>query len=114
MTRDDLRDWCLQMPGAVEEFPFGDNTAVFKIAGKMFALSPIETDQPKVSVKCDPDLGVQLRESYEAIGFAYHLNKQHWVSVDLDGDAPDPMIRDLVEDSYDLVRPKRARKGAAS
>lgn len=97
------------MPGAVEEFPFGENTAVFKIAGKMFALSPVKTDEPKVSVKCDPDLATQLRESYDAIGFAYHLNKRHWIQIALRGDAPATMVRDLVEDSYDLVKPKRRR-----
>jgi predicted DNA-binding protein (MmcQ/YjbR family) len=107
VTREELREWCLSMPGAVEEFPFGDNMAVFKTGGKMFALSPIETDRPKVSVKCEPDLAAQLRESYEAIGFAYHLNKRHWISVELAGDVPDRMIRDLVEDSCDLVRPRR-------
>lgn len=99
------------MPGSVEEYPFGPNTAVFKIAGKMFALSPVETEVPKVSVKCEPELGTQLRESYDAIGFAYHLNKRHWVSVELTGDAPDAMIRDLVEDSFDLVRPRSRRAG---
>ena len=98
------------MPGAVEEFPFGPNTAVFKVAGKMFALSPVETDVPVVSVKCEPDLATQLRESYEAIGLAYHLNKRHWISVQLAADAPEAMIRDLVEDSFDLVRPRRAAK----
>src|SRR4051794_18713169 len=97
------------MPGAVEEFPFGPNTAVFKVGGKMFALSPVETDVPKVSVKCDPDLATQLRESYDSIGFAYHLNKRHWIAVELAGDAPDQMIRDLVEDSCDLVRPRPRR-----
>jgi len=97
------------MAGSVEEFPFGPNTAVFKVAGKMFALAPVETDVPKVSVKCEPDLATQLRQSYDAIGFAYHLNKRHWISIDLAGDAPDGMIRDLVEDSFDLVRPRRRR-----
>lgn len=107
MTRAQLVKWCLSMPGAVEEFPFGENTAVFKVAGRMFALSPVKTDVPKVSLKVDPDLGTQLRESYVGIGFAYHLNKRHWIEVALAKDVPAKMIRDLVEDSYDLVKPKR-------
>jgi predicted DNA-binding protein (MmcQ/YjbR family) len=107
VTGDELRDWCLSMPGAVEEFPFSPGTSVFKVAGKVFALSRL-TDAPlKVSLKCEPLLGESLRASYEAIVPGYHLNKKHWLTITLGEDAGDHMIMDLVQDSYDLVKPKR-------
>lgn len=107
MTAGELRDWCLSMPGAVEEFPFGDEWSVFKIAGKIFALAPLGAEPLRVSVKCDPPLGESLRDSYDSIVPGYHLNKRHWLTITLNGDAGDDMVRDLVQDSYDLVKPRR-------
>jgi predicted DNA-binding protein (MmcQ/YjbR family) len=98
-----LRAWCLEQPGAVEEFPFGPEHSVFKVSGKMFALSALERDPLEVSVKCDPDLAVALRNSYDAIRPGYHLNKRHWNTVTVDGRLEDRLVRDLIEDSYDLV-----------
>jgi len=101
---EELRDWCLQMPGASETFPFNPETSVFKVGGKIFALSALGADQLKVSVKCDPEVGEGLRATHESIVPGYHLNKRHWITVTLGGDAPDDAVRDLIEDSYDLVR----------
>ena len=98
-----LRSWCLRQPGAVEEFPFGPEHSVFKVAGKIFALSALERAPLEVSVKCEPELAEALRRSYRAIRPGYHLNKRHWNTVTLDGSLEDQMVRDLVEDSYDLV-----------
>jgi predicted DNA-binding protein (MmcQ/YjbR family) len=98
-----LRSWCLEQAGAGEEFPFGPEHSVFKVAGKMFALSALERTPLQVSVKCEPDLALQLRASYPAIRPGYHLNKRHWNTVTLDGSLPDQLVRDLIEDSYDLV-----------
>ncbi len=98
-----LRAWCLQQPGAIEEFPFGPEHSVFKVAGKMFALSALERTPLEVSVKCEPELAVALRASYRAIRPGYHLNKRHWNTVTLDGSLSDRLVCDLVEDSYDLV-----------
>jgi predicted DNA-binding protein (MmcQ/YjbR family) len=109
---DALREWCLSMPGAVETFPFAPGVSVFKIAGKVFALSRLRGEPLTVSVKCDPTLAESLRASYDAIVPGYHLNKRHWITITLDGDAPDPMVCDLVQDSYDLVRPRRPRSAA--
>ncbi|MDX6474761.1 MAG: hypothetical protein QOH95_272, partial [Gaiellaceae bacterium] len=109
----ELRRWCLAQTGAVEDFPFGPEHSVFKVGGKLFAISMLESTPLEVSAKCEPDLAVQLRDSYEAIRPGYHLNKRHWNTVTLDGSVPDTIIRDLVEDSYDLVvsaLPKRTRK----
>jgi predicted DNA-binding protein (MmcQ/YjbR family) len=98
-----LRAWCLRQPGATEEFPFGPERSVFKVAGKMFALSALERTPLEVSVKCEPELAVALRSSYRAIRPGYHLNKRHWNTITLDGSLSDRLVCDLVEDSYDLV-----------
>jgi predicted DNA-binding protein (MmcQ/YjbR family) len=98
-----LRAWCLRQPGASEEFPFGPETSVFKVGGKMFALSALERTPLEVSVKCEPELAVALRRGYRAIRPGYHLNKRHWNTITLDGSLSDRLVRDLVEDSYDLV-----------
>jgi predicted DNA-binding protein (MmcQ/YjbR family) len=105
VTADELRDWCLSMPGAIEDFPFVPGVSVFKVGGKMFALTALAAEPLTVSVKCDPVLAESLRDSYRSIVPGYHLNKRHWVTVTINDDAHDDMVRDLVQDSYDLVRP---------
>ncbi len=112
MSPDQLRAAFLSFAGAEETFPFGPRTSVFKVAGKMFALSQLGAESLRVSVKCEPELAIQLRDTYAAIRPGYHLNKRHWNTVTLDGSLPDKLVRDLVEDSYDLVvsaLPKRTR-----
>jgi len=111
---EDLRDLCLSFPGSEETFPFGSETSVFKVAGKMFALSRLAGEPLSVSVKCEPALAEQLRAAHAAIAPGYHLNKRHWNTVTLDGSLPDSMVHDLVEDSYDLVvsaLPRARRRG---
>jgi predicted DNA-binding protein (MmcQ/YjbR family) len=78
MTPHELRALCLGFPGAREDFPFGEATSVFKVAGKMFALSALAGNPLCVSLKCDPELAVQLRRTYSAVVPGYHLNKRHW------------------------------------
>ena len=99
----ELRDLCLSFPGAAETFPFGPETSVFRVAGKMFALSALARSPLSVSLKCEPAVAEQLREMHSAVLPGYHLNKRHWNTVILDGSLPDRMVRDMVEDSYDLV-----------
>jgi predicted DNA-binding protein (MmcQ/YjbR family) len=113
MDAAELRRWCLAQSGASETFPFGPDHSVFKVAGKMFALSALDRTPLEVSAKCEPDLAVQLRDSYSAIRPGYHLNKRHWNTITLDGSLSDQVVRDLIEDSYDLVvsaLPKRTRE----
>jgi predicted DNA-binding protein (MmcQ/YjbR family) len=98
-----LRAWCLEQPGAIEDFPFGPEHSVFKVGGKIFAISALEREPLEVSVKCEPELAVALRDSYPAIRPGYHLNKRHWNTVHLDGKLPDSMVEQMVEDSYDLI-----------
>ena len=103
MDATELRAWCIRQVGAIEDFPFGPEVSVFKVAGKMFALSALGRTPLEVSVKCEPGLAVSLRQTYPAIRPGYHLNKRHWNTVTLDGSLPDRLVRDLIEDSYDLV-----------
>jgi predicted DNA-binding protein (MmcQ/YjbR family) len=98
-----LRDLCLALPGSQETFPFGPETSVFKVAGKMFALSRSNALPLTVSLKCEPVLAEQLRAAHAAITAGYHLNKRHWNTVTIDGSLPQRMIADMIEDSYDLV-----------
>jgi predicted DNA-binding protein (MmcQ/YjbR family) len=99
----ELRKHCLALPGAAETFPFAPGTSVFKVEGKMFALSALTRSPLSVSLKCEPALAEQLRQMHAAVLPGYHLNKKHWNTVIIDGSLPDRMIRDMVEDSYDLV-----------
>ncbi|HEX4034872.1 MAG TPA: MmcQ/YjbR family DNA-binding protein [Solirubrobacteraceae bacterium] len=103
MSPDRLRRHCLSFPGAEETFPFGSDTSVFKVAGKMFALSQLGADELRVSVKCEPSLAEQLRAAYPEVVPGYHLNKRHWNTVVVDGELPAQTIEDMIEDSYDLV-----------
>ena len=101
MSPDQLRSTCLALPDAVEERPFTDPDVVtFKVGGKIFAITRFEGT---VSLKCDPDLAEQLRQTYSEIRPGYHLNKRHWNTISLDGSLADDMVRSLIEDSYALI-----------
>jgi predicted DNA-binding protein (MmcQ/YjbR family) len=103
LTADQLRRRCLDLPGTTEEFPFRPGLSVFKVSGKVFALTPLEDRPLRVSLKCEPALAEQLRDTYSAIRPGYHLNKRHWNTVNVDGSLPDRLVLDMIEDSYDLV-----------
>jgi len=109
-----LRRRCLALPGSEETFPFGPLTSVFKVSGKMFALSQLGSDPLRVSLKCDPALARGLREAHAGILPGYHLNKRHWNTVVLDGSLPEAMVRDMIEDSYDLVVSKLPRSARSA
>jgi len=103
VTAAALRRICLAQPGAVEGFPFGPETSVFKVDGKMFALAQLKRKPLQVSVKCEPELGEQLRGTYAEIEPGYHLNKRHWLTVTCGGSAEDELVRELIAGSHDLV-----------
>ena len=110
VDRDQAAGWARSLPAAVEEFPFGPQAAVFKVGAKMFALVP--TDQQSVTVKVDPVDGVALRSQFAAITAGYHMNKRHWVTIDLGADDQLVPVEDLIEESYLLVAtslPKKLR-----
>jgi predicted DNA-binding protein (MmcQ/YjbR family) len=101
--RDRVIANCLAKPAATEDYPFGDDVAVFKVAGRMFALVPLGPPPGSVSLKCDPDLAAGLRARYTAVTPGYHLNKRHWNTVALDGSVPDEELREMIDHSYELV-----------
>jgi predicted DNA-binding protein (MmcQ/YjbR family) len=105
-----LREQCLAFPGAVETFPFGAENSVFKVEGKVFALSRLDAEPLRISLKCEPGLAEQLRKAHAAVIPGYHLNKRHWNTVILDGSLPDETVADMIEDSYDLVVSALPRK----
>lgn len=97
-----LRGHCLTKVGSSESYPFGPDVAVFKVAGRIFAICSV--DEPlQVSVKCDPEIAPVLRDTYAAVRPGYHLNKRHWNTVVVDGSIPDAVLTEFVDDSYDLV-----------
>ncbi|MFF4396764.1 MmcQ/YjbR family DNA-binding protein [Streptomyces sp. NPDC001480] len=104
MTPKELRAFCLSFNAAVEDFPFNPEISVFKVLGKMFALSWLDDRPLKVNLKCDPEDAVRLRTEHEGlIAPGYHMNKRHWNTVTVEGELPDRLVRELIEDSYDLV-----------
>lgn len=114
MNRDDVLTFCSRLPGAVEDYPFGDEVAVFKAGGRMFALIMLEGSPGFVNLKCDPELARELRAQYPAVRPGYHASKRHWNSVDLDGSVDDEALEEMIQHSYDLVvsrlpRGQRAR-----
>jgi predicted DNA-binding protein (MmcQ/YjbR family) len=109
MDPAELRAHCLSFAGAEETFPFGPRTSVFKVAGKMFALSALDDESLRVSLKCEPVLAEALRQTHAAVIPGYHLNKKNWNTVIIDGSLPDTAIRDMIEDSYDIVVSKLSR-----
>jgi predicted DNA-binding protein (MmcQ/YjbR family) len=110
---DSLRDRviaaCSAKPGSVEDYPFGDEVAVFKVAGKMFAPVTLGPAPGSVSLRCDPDLAAGLRRRYAAITAGYHLSKRHWNTVTLDGSVPEGELLDLIDHSYALVATRLPR-----
>jgi predicted DNA-binding protein (MmcQ/YjbR family) len=103
VTPGELRDYLLSFTGAEETFPFNPETSVFKVGGKMFALSRLGEESLRVSLKCEPRLAEALREAHAAVIPGYHLNKRHWNTVILDGSLSEEVVREMIEDSYDLV-----------
>ena len=109
MNIEEYREYCMAKPGVTEEFPFDQQTLVFKVMGKMFALCDVDLFQ-SVNLKCDPDKAVELRERYEGVNPGYHMSKKHWNTVEMDGSIPDNLFREWIDDSYNLVVAKLPRK----
>ena len=117
MTRDEVLAICLNLPAAEETYPFGDEVAVIKVGGKMFALVALFGEPGFVNLKCDSTQALELREMYPGIRPGYHQNKRHWNTVDLDGSVEDDVVRGLIADSYHLVvakLPRSIREGLAT
>jgi Uncharacterized protein conserved in bacteria len=109
MNIEDFRQYCISKKGVTEEFPFDEVTLVFKVMGKMFALTDLEGDFT-INLKCDPELAIELRERYPAVIPGYHMNKKLWNTVVIDGSIPDKLIYEWVDHSYSQVVDKLPKK----
>lgn len=111
MNIEELREHCLLKPGVTEEFPFDEETLVFKVMGKMFALTGLNDIEHTVNLKCDPDFAIELREQYpDDVMPGYHMNKKHWNTVAYSGSLKSDFVKELVDHSYDLVVHSLPRK----
>ncbi|MCC6761439.1 MAG: MmcQ/YjbR family DNA-binding protein [Chitinophagaceae bacterium] len=111
MHLEQFRQYCLSLPATEETLPFDEDTLVFKVAGKMFALANMTVFE-SINLKCDPEQAIELRERYAAVLPGYHMNKQHWNTVLIDGSIPNQLLLQWTKDSYDLVvqsLPKKLR-----
>src|SRR5207253_11378956 len=110
MDLEVFRDFCLSKLAANESTPFGEDVLVFKVAGRIFALAPLDEVAARANLKCDPDLALELRDRYEQVRPGYHMNKKHWNTVELDSGIPDTELRKMIDHSYELVAQKLPRK----
>ena len=110
MNLSELTSTLFAFAGATEEFPWGPSPMVLKVGGKIFAIVGLEADPLKISLKADPEDAVIQRNMYEAIQPGYHLNKEHWNTVTLDDRIPDKLLKQLIDESYQLVSKKLSRK----
>ncbi len=112
MNIEEYRDYCLGFKGVSETFPFDNETLVFKVMGKMFALTHVN-DFGSITLKCDQEKAVILREQYKEVDPGYHMNKKFWNTIRVDGKIPDPLLKEWIRDSYRLVvegLPKKQQK----
>ena len=103
MDIEQLWEYCKSKPGAEEGFPFGPQTLVFKVKGKIFLLAPLEKQPLQFNVKCDPEKAIELREKYLSVLPGYHMNKKLWNTVIVDGSIPVNELKEFIDDSYFLV-----------
>jgi predicted DNA-binding protein (MmcQ/YjbR family) len=102
MNIEEFREYCLSKPATTECFPFDENTLVFKVAGKMFALTDI-VDTFSINIKCDPESAIELREHYDCVQPGYHMNKKHWNTIIVDGSVSDALLKEWIDISYNLI-----------
>ncbi|MBP7554688.1 MAG: MmcQ/YjbR family DNA-binding protein [Chitinophagaceae bacterium] len=110
MHIESLREYCLSKPGTEETFPFGPDTLVYKVNGKIYLLAGLDEQPARFNVKCDPDKAIELRDEYPAVLPGYHMNKKHWNTVILDGSISDRLIKEWIDHSYELVNKTITRK----
>jgi predicted DNA-binding protein (MmcQ/YjbR family) len=107
---DAIREYCLGKPGKVkEDMPFGEDTLVFKVQGKIFLLLSMMARPLAINLKCDPERAVDLRERYDSVRPGYHMNKKHWNTVILDGKVPTKEVLAMIDHSYELVADARKK-----
>lgn len=104
-----LQEYCLSLPDVEETLPFGPDTLVYKVNGKMFLLTGLDTEVLSFNVKCDPEKAIELREQYHCVQPGFHMNKTHWNTVTVDGTVPGSVLKDWINDSYNLVKSKKKK-----
>lgn len=109
MDIESLREYCLSKPGAEETQPFGPDTLVYKIKGKIFLLVGLDEEELKFNVKCDPDRAIDLRERHPCVQPGYHMNKKHWNTIHVDGSVSSQLLKEWIDHSYDLVSGNKSR-----
>jgi predicted DNA-binding protein (MmcQ/YjbR family) len=109
MNIEEFRNYCITKYGSSEEFPFDNNTLVFKVMGKIFALVDVDLFE-SINLKCDPEKAIALREKYDAVKPGYHMNKKHWNTIEMDGSVGDNELRHWINHSYELVVSKLPQK----
>ncbi len=102
MNIESIREYCISKKGATESFPFGEDTLVFKVNGKIFALVNLDGDR-SINLKCDPAMAIEIRERYSSVTPGYHMNKKHWNTINLDGTVPDKVVFSWIDHSFNLV-----------
>ncbi len=110
MNLETFYDYCLQKKGVEPTFPFGDQTLVLKVMGKMFAAAGLDNERFEVNLKCDPEWALELREQYADVRPGYHMNKTHWNTVHFEGELEDRLLYQMIDHSYDLVVQSLPRK----
>jgi predicted DNA-binding protein (MmcQ/YjbR family) len=103
MNIEELREYCISKKGVEETMPFGPDTLVFKVMGKVFLLVGIDSKPLQFNVKCDPEKAIQLREEYSCVIPGYHMNKQHWNTIIADGSVNEKLLKEWISDSYTLI-----------
>jgi len=103
MNIEELRDYCISKKGVEETMPFGPETLVFKVIGKVFLLTGLDGKPLQFNVKCDPEKVIELREQYACVLPGYHMNKKHWNTIIVDGSVDRKLLHDWIDHSYDLV-----------
>ena len=103
MNIEQIREYCLKKKGVTEEFPFDEDTLVFKVAGKIFLLASLESIPLQINLKCEPEKAINLREEYESVQPGYHMNKKHWNTIIIEGTIPNATLFEWIDESYDLV-----------
>lgn len=110
MNIEEIREYCLAKSGVEETLPFGPDTLVYKVGGKIFLLAGLDNDPLSFNVKCDPEKAIELREEYSCVKPGYHMNKKHWNTIEVDGSVPINTLKQWIDWSYELVAGSKKKK----
>lgn len=110
MNIETLQEYCLSKPDVEETLPFGPDTLVYKVNGKIFLLVGLDSDTLQFNVKCDPEKAIELREEFPCVSPGYHMNKKHWNTIRVDGSVSLAQLKEWIDSSYNLVKSKHRKK----